>query len=185
MADPVHVSDVMFVLGFTQVTKPIIYSRTIRSQVKETNNRVASAAFAFILNILVIQTKFICNGGSVSRRNLSITLSNDIYDSENFKIIHPSSDLHVFWHSRNLKKLSWHRFTDWKGYVWRFLSEMEYCKVVSEGILKIFTTFYDFNVVEYCVIHGVLGYFKCRSLQCSILKWIWIFSNYFNIVTEQ
>ena len=56
MADPAHVSDVMFVLGFTQVTKPIIYSRIIRSQVEETNNSVASAAFAFILNILVIQT---------------------------------------------------------------------------------------------------------------------------------
>ena len=51
IAYPAHVSDVMSVLRFTQVTKPIISSRIIRSQVKGTNDRVAFAVFMYILNI--------------------------------------------------------------------------------------------------------------------------------------
>ena len=54
VAEPAHVSDVMSVLRFIQVIKPIIYSRIIRSQVKETNDRVALAAFMFILIISVV-----------------------------------------------------------------------------------------------------------------------------------
>ena len=95
IADPEHVSDVMYVLRFIQVTKPIVYSQIIRFQVEQTNNIVALAVFMFILNISV---------GSISNRNLTITLSIDIYDSGQCKVIHPSSHLHVFWHPRNSKK---------------------------------------------------------------------------------
>ena len=104
IADPAHVSDVMYVLRFIQVTKPIISSRIFRFQVEQTNNIVALAIFMFILNISVKQTKFQCNGGSIPNRNLTTTLSIDIYDSGQCKVIHPSSDLHVFWHPRNSKK---------------------------------------------------------------------------------
>ena len=51
IADPAHVSDVMYVLRFIQVTKPIVYSRIIRFQVEKDNNIVARAVFMFILNI--------------------------------------------------------------------------------------------------------------------------------------
>ena len=54
----------------------------------------------FILNISVEQTKFICNKGSISRRNLTITLSIDIYDSEQYKsftqaLTYTSSGIHL------------------------------------------------------------------------------------------
>ena len=45
IADPVHVGDVMYVLRFIQVTKPIIFSRIIRFQIEQTNNIVAVAVF--------------------------------------------------------------------------------------------------------------------------------------------
>ena len=61
VADTAHVSDVMSVLRFIQVTTPIISSQIIRSQVEETNTRVALATFMFILNI------------SVEKLNLSTT----------------------------------------------------------------------------------------------------------------
>ena len=109
IADPAQVSNVMYVLRFIQVTKPIISSRIIRFQVEQTNNIVALAVFMFIPNISVEQTKFQYNGGSISNRNLTNTLSVDIYDSGQCKIIHQSSDLHVFWHPRNSKK---HMYTD-------------------------------------------------------------------------
>ena len=38
IADPAHVSDVMYVLHFIQVTKPIISSQIICFQVEQTNN---------------------------------------------------------------------------------------------------------------------------------------------------
>ena len=41
IADPAHVSDVMYILRFIQVTKPIISSRIIRFQVEQTKNIVA------------------------------------------------------------------------------------------------------------------------------------------------
>ena len=78
-------------------------SRIIRFQFEQTNYIVALAVFMFILNILVEQTKFQCNGGSISNRNLTITFSIDIYDSGQCKFIHPSSDSHVFWHPPNSK----------------------------------------------------------------------------------
>ena len=70
--------------------------RIIHFQVKQTNKVVALAVFMFILNILIEQTKFQYNGGSISNRNLTIALSIDTYDNGQCKVIHPSSDLHVF-----------------------------------------------------------------------------------------
>ena len=94
--DPAHVSDVMYALRFIQVTKPIISSRIIRFQVEQVNNIVALAVFMFILNISIEQTKFQYNGSSISNTTLTISLSIDIYNSGQCKVIHPSSDLHVF-----------------------------------------------------------------------------------------
>ena len=74
IADLAHISDVMYVLRFIQVTKPIISSWIICFQVEQTNNIVALAVFTFILNISVEQTKFQYKGGSISNRNLTITL---------------------------------------------------------------------------------------------------------------
>ena len=76
----------------------------IRFQVEQTNNMIALAVYMFILNILVEQTKLQYSGGLISNRNLTITLSIAIYDSGQCKVIHPSSDLQVFWHPRNSKK---------------------------------------------------------------------------------
>ena len=104
IADPALVCDAMYVLRFSQVTKPIISSRIIHFQVEQTNNIVALPVFMFILNSSVEQTKFDYSGGSISNRNLAITLSIDIYDRGQCKVIHPSSDLHVFWHPQNSKK---------------------------------------------------------------------------------
>ena len=104
IAELAHVSGVMCVLRLIQVAKPIISSRIIHFQVEQTNNIVALVVCMFILNISVEQTKFQYNGSSISNRNLTITLSIDIYDSGQCKAVHPSSDLHVFWHPRNSKK---------------------------------------------------------------------------------
>ena len=151
IADPAHVSDVIYILHFIQATKPIISSRIIHFKVNQTNNIVArvledsrfciqdsyfwagtptflqnllnspfgtptfsetdlwdscfempsekpgcTRCFYVYLNISVEQTKFQYYRGSISNRNLTITLSIDIYDSGLCKVIHPSSDLHVF-----------------------------------------------------------------------------------------
>ena len=53
ITDPAHINDIMYVLHFIQVTKPIISSRIIRFPVEQTNNIVALAVFMFILNISV------------------------------------------------------------------------------------------------------------------------------------
>ena len=96
VADPAHVSDVMCILCYIQETKPIISSRIIRFQVEQTNNIAALSVFMFIMNISVEQTKFQYNGSSISNRNLTNTLSVDIYDRGQCKVIYTSSDLHVF-----------------------------------------------------------------------------------------
>ena len=94
IADPAHVSGVMYVLRFIQVTNllylPEWFVFKLNKQIT-----VALAVFMFILNISVEQTKFQYNGGSISNINLTTTLSIDIYDSGQCKVIHPSSDLHV------------------------------------------------------------------------------------------
>ena len=46
VADPAHASDIMYVLRFIQVTKPILFSRIIRFQVEQTNNIVELAVFS-------------------------------------------------------------------------------------------------------------------------------------------
>ena len=98
IAEPAHVSDVLYVLHFILVTKPIISSWIVRFQVEHTNNVVAIVVFIFIVNISVEQTKFQYNGGSISNRNLTITLSVDIYDSGQGKVTqaltYTSSDIH-------------------------------------------------------------------------------------------
>ena len=58
IADPAHVSEVMYVVRFNQVTKHIISSRIICFQIEQTNNIVALAVFMFILNILVNKLNF-------------------------------------------------------------------------------------------------------------------------------
>ena len=93
----------MYVLHFIQVTKPIVSFWIIRFQIELTNNIIGLAVLMLILNISVEQTKVQYNGGLISNRNLTITLSTDIYDSGPCKVIHPSSDLHVFWHWWNSK----------------------------------------------------------------------------------
>ena len=45
IADPTHVSDIMFVLRCIQVTNPFIFSGIIRLQVEQTNYIVALAVF--------------------------------------------------------------------------------------------------------------------------------------------
>ena len=56
----------------------------LSSSFEETNDRVALADFMLSLNISVAQTKFICNGGSISR-DLTITPSVDIYQVNSVK----------------------------------------------------------------------------------------------------
>ena len=124
IADPAHISDIMYVLRFIQITIPIISSQIIRFQVEQTNNIVALAVFMFILNILVEQTKFQYNGSSISNRNLTITLSINIYYSGKCKVIHPSNDLHVFGHPRKKYMYIVHRFTSLRRYIWHFLSKI-------------------------------------------------------------
>ena len=58
IADPAHVSGVMYVLRSIQVAKPIISSRIIRFQVEQTNNIVALVVCMFILNISVEKLNF-------------------------------------------------------------------------------------------------------------------------------
>ena len=162
IADPAHVSDVMYVLCFIQVTKPIVSSWIIRFQVEQTNNIVALVLFICILNISVEQTKLQYNGGSISNRNLTITLSIEIYDSAQCKVIQTSSDLHVLWHPRNSKKIYVHQFTSLRRYIWRFLSKIECCNDVSEGILKTLPLFTISTLSNNDVIHVVPGYFNRR-----------------------
>ena len=149
------------VLRFIQVAKPIISSRIIRSQVEENDDRVALAAFMFILNISVEQTKFIFNGGSISRTNLTITLS--VWHLWQWMLSHSPK----LWLTRLLaftefEKLSQHRFIALRRYVWRFLSKIGCCNFVSEGILKILPLFMISTLSNNDVIHRVSGYFKCR-----------------------
>ena len=160
IADLAHVSDVMYVLHFIQVTKPIISSRIIRFQVEQTNNIVALAVCMFILNILVEQTKFEYNGGPISNRDLTITLSTvttDIYDSGQCKVIHPISDLHVFWHSWNSKK---------------------YMYTNSRPYEDIFGVFYrKLNVAmlsqkEFLSIYRFLPYPHCQIITSFMVTWV-------------
>ena len=163
IADPAHVSDVMYVLSFFQVTQPIISSQIICFQVEQTNNTVALAVLMFILDISQY------NGGSISRRTLTITLSTDIYDSEQY------SHSPKLWFTRLLtstefEKVSVHWFTSLRRYIWHFLSKNECCNIVSDRILKFSPLFTMSTLSNNDVIHWVLGYFKCRLLPSLVLN---------------
>ena len=65
VADPALVSDVMYVLCFIQITRPIISFRIIRFQVEQTNNIVALAVLCLFwtfwsnnLNVNTTETTF-------------------------------------------------------------------------------------------------------------------------------
>ena len=122
IADPAHISDVMYISRFIQVTK-LISSRITRFQVEQTNNIVALVVFMFILNISVEQTKFQSNGGSISNRYLTITLSIDIYDSGQCSHS-PKHRLTRLLTSTEFEKIYVHRFTSLRIYIWHFLSKI-------------------------------------------------------------
>ena len=101
----------------------------------------------FILNISVEQTKFQYSGGSISNRNLTIAHSIDIYDSGQCKVIHPSSDLHVFSHPRNSKKYMYtdsRIYEDIFGVFYRKLN----VATLSKKNFEVFTAFYDIHIVK-------------------------------------
>ena len=110
-------------LLFAQVSIPFMPSLTTRTQVKETDDSAALTVPVFILNISVKRTKFICDRGFSSGRDLVATLPINIYDSDS-KVVHPSSCLHVFcqpWNSPNyLNTHSW-RLSDMFGVFYRNL----------------------------------------------------------------
>ena len=164
IADPAYVSDVMCVLCFIQVTKPIISCWIVRFQVDQTNSIVVFAFFMFILNISVEQTKFECDGGSISNRNLTITLSVYIYDSGQCKVIHTSSDLHVFWHPRNSKS---YMYTDSRLY--KDIFGVFYRKSnVATLSQKEFWSFYRFLRYPQCqIMTSFMGYLASSNVANS------------------
>ena len=119
----------------------------------------------FILNILVEQTKFQYNGGSISNRNLTINASPsqltfmtlDNVKSFTQALTHTSSEIHGI---RKSICTPIHVFK--KIYFAFFLSKIECCNVVSEGILKFLLLFVISTLSNNDVIHGVPGYFKYR-----------------------
>ena len=136
--------DVMYILRFNQVTKPIISSRIICFQVEQTNNIVALAGFIFILNISVEQTKFQYSGGSISNRIWPWPSHLTFMTVDNVKsfteaLTYTSSDIHGIWKSICTPI---HFFK--KQYLAFFLSKIECCNVVSEGI----PTSYDIHIVK-------------------------------------
>ena len=75
----------------------------LSSSFEETNDRVALAVFMLSLKISVAQTKFICNGGSISR-DLTITPSVDIYkvnSVKSFTLTYASPGIH------GIRKIIW------------------------------------------------------------------------------
>ena len=158
---PAHAIDVVYILRFIQVTKPIISYRIIRFQVEQSNKIVALTVFMFILTISVEQAKFRYNGGSISNRNLTITLSIGIYDSGHCKVIHPSSDIH------ELRSIYVHWFTSLRRYIWLFLSKIEHWNVVSERILTFLPLFTILTLSNNDAIHGNLSTSNVTNSQAS------------------
>ena len=68
---------------------------------EQTNNIVVLTVFIFILNISVEQTKFQYNGGSISNRNLTITLSIRLAS-----VLKTVFFIHVSWCKSNLHSCS-------------------------------------------------------------------------------
>ena len=156
IADPAHVSDVMSILRFIQVTKPIISSRIIRFQAEHAHYRVA--VFMFILNISIEQTKFKSNGGSISSRNLTITLAMDIYDNGQFTkpLTYTSSDIHGI---RKIICAPIHK--DRYTYLAFSIANWMLPRCLRRNS-EVFTAVYDFHMSNNDAIHGIPGYFKCR-----------------------
>ena len=142
IADRMHVSDVMYVLRFIQVTKPIIASRIIRFQVEPTNNIVVLAVFMFMPNILVKKLNFNTTEAPFQTETWPSPSQLTFMTVDNV-IIHPSSDLYCRLTSTEFEKVYVHRFTSLRRYVGRFLSKIECCNVVSDEIL-----FYDIHIVK-------------------------------------
>ena len=144
-----YVNDVVYVLCFIQVTKPIISSRIIRFQIEQTNNIVVLTVFIFILNISVEQTKF----QSLSQLTF---MTVDNVKSFTQTLTYTFSDIHGI-----RKSICTPGFTPLRRYIWHFLSKLEYCNVVSEGILNFLPLFTISTLPINDVIHEVPGYFKC------------------------
>ena len=158
-ADPVHVSDVMYVLRFSQVTKPIVSSRIIRFQVKQTNNIVALAVL-YVYSEQFGRTNYI----SIQRR---------LYFKQ--KLDHLSPSQLTFMTVDNVKSLIQpltYTSSDIHGirkgictpiHVFKKIySKNECCNFVSEGILKFLPLFTISTLSNNDVIHRVSVYFKCR-----------------------
>ena len=122
----------------------------------------------FILNILVEQTKFQYNEGSISNRNLTNTLSVDIYGSGQCKVIHLSSLTYTSSDIHGIRKSICTPIHVFKKIYLAFSIEIEHCNVVSEGILKLQLSMIS-TLSNNDVIHGVPGYFKCRKLPRLVL----------------
>ena len=162
IADPAHVSDVMSILRFTQITKPIISSRIIRSQVEETNGRVALAILCLFwtfrsnkLNLSATEAPFQENTWLSFSQTTFMTVNNVKLFTQ--ALTYMSSGIHGIW-----KKLSEHRFTTLRGYVWRFLSKTEHCNIVSKEFWKFLPLFTISALSNNDITNGVPGYFKCH-----------------------
>ena len=144
ITDPAHISDVR--ITFHSSNKPIVYSWIIHFQVEQTNNIIAlTVFFLFILNISVEQTKFHYNGGSISNRSLTITLSTFMTVNNVKPFTQALTRLRT---STEFEKVYVHQFTSLRRYIWHFLSKIKYCNVVSEGILKLLPLFYDIQNIK-------------------------------------
>ena len=147
IADPAHVSDVMYVLCFIQVTKPIISSWIIRFQVEQTNNIGALAVLMFILKFRSNKLNFNTTEAPFQTETWPSLSQLTFLTVDNVKsftqaLTYTSSDIYRIWKSictsiHIFKKIYWH-----------FLLKTECCNDVSEGILKILTLFYDIHIVK-------------------------------------
>ena len=147
IADPVHVSDVMYILRFIQVTKPIISSRIIRFQIEQTNNIVALAVFMFILNISVEQTKFQYNGSSISKETWPSPSQLTFMTVDNVKsftqaLTYTSSDIHG---TRQSICTPIHVFK--KIYLAYSIENWMLQRCLRRNS-KVFTAFYDIHIVK-------------------------------------
>ena len=163
IADPVHVSDVLYVLRFIQVTKPIISSWIIRFQVEHTNNIVALTVFMFIQNVSVEQTKFQYNKAPFQTETWPSFSQLTFITVDNVKSF--TQALTYLTHlltATEFEKVYVHRFTSLGRYIWHFLSKnwmLQRCLRSNSDVLPLFTIS---TLSNNDVIHGVPGYFKCR-----------------------
>ena len=90
---------------------------------------------------------------------LNITFSVDMYDSEQGNVIHPSTNLHVFW-----PKLSEHQFTTLRTHeeTCLELSKLNVATLSQKEFYRFLYLFMIFTLSNNDVIRGIPGYFKCR-----------------------